>query len=141
MHQFQGLVVWIPIMVMPKSKKIVYNINNQTYKALLSRVDLTFFLEVVHFFLATFLSQYVDNVFCTFMFNDSFFNLVRELVACVHPMNGLGYHKSTTSFLFGSNNILIVFMAMNLGFVKPSFENQDFILHILALDLLNFIVQ
>lgn len=126
-------------MVMPKSK-IVYNINNQTYKAFLSWVDLTFFLEVVNFFLASFLSQYIDNVFCTFMFNGSLFNLIRELVACVHPMVW-ATTKSTTSFLLGSTNILIVLMAMNLGFVKPSFENQAFILHILALDLFNFIVQ
>jgi hypothetical protein len=32
-------------------------------------------------------------------------------------------------------------MAMNLRFVKPNFENQDFVLHIFALDLFNFIVQ
>jgi len=49
--------------------------------------------------------------------------------------------KGITFFLFGSTNILIVLMAMNVGFVKPSFKNQDFILHILALDLFIFIVQ
>ncbi len=35
--------------------------------------------------------------------------------------------------VWATTNILIVFMAMNLGFVKPCFENQDFILHIFAL--------
>jgi hypothetical protein len=49
--------------------------------------------------------------------------------------------QGTTFFLFGSTNILIVLMAMNLGFVKLSFKNQNFILHILAFDLFNFIVQ
>jgi hypothetical protein len=65
---------------------------------------------------------------------------LESFVACVHPMVWATI-KITTSFLLGSTNILIVFMAMNLGFVKPSFENQDFILHILALDVFNFIVQ
>jgi hypothetical protein len=73
------------------------------------------------------------------MFNSSSFNLIRELVACVHPMVW-ATTNNTTSFLLGSTSILIALMAMNLGFVKPCFENQDFILHIFALDLFNFIV-
>jgi hypothetical protein len=52
----------------------------------MSWVDLTLFLEVVNFFLAIFLRVYIDNMYCTFMFNSSSFNIIKELVANVHPM-------------------------------------------------------
>jgi hypothetical protein len=74
------------------------------------------------------------------MFSSSSLSLIREVVAYVHPMVW-ATTKGTTFFLVVSTNILIILMSMNLGFVKPSFENQDFILHILALDLFYFIVQ
>jgi hypothetical protein len=44
-------------------------------------------------------------------------------------------------FSLGSTNVSILLMAMNLGFIKPSLEKQNFILHFLAHNfLLGFMV-